>query len=82
MDGMPKLTESERRKLEKRQEQLCEAPDTPPRFHLWGGHRFDMDAQRNILLHFIHEKGLDAECVAFIEQHFPDEDDDDGDSDD
>lgn len=53
---------------------LLEAPHTPPRYHLWGGHRFDMEVQRNILLHFIHQKGLDAECVSFIETNFPDED--------
>ncbi len=55
-------------------EQYLEAPDTPPRFHLRGGHRFDLECQRNILLHFIRLKGLDDECVKFIEENFPDDD--------
>jgi hypothetical protein len=56
-------------------EKLLDAPSTPPYFNLWAGNRFDMDQERNILLHFIESKGLSDECDAYIDKHFPKEDD-------
>jgi hypothetical protein len=55
-------------------EKLLEPPSTPPYFTLVAGHRFDMDQQRNLLLHFIHSKKLDKECEAWLDKHFPDSD--------
>jgi hypothetical protein len=46
-------------------------PDTAPRYTLWGD-KWDMETARNALLHFIHEKELDAECEQWLDKHFPD----------
>ena len=45
-------------------------PHTRPYFHL-ATEKWDMDAQRNSLLHFIHEKGLDAEYLRWVYENAP-----------
>lgn len=52
-----------------------DSPDTPPYFHLITGHWADIDQQRNILLHFIHEKGLNEEFIKYLDKHFPEDED-------
>lgn len=56
---------------QKKAQSLLDAPSTPPYFNLWAGHRFCMESQRNILLHFIESKGLSQECDRYIDKHFP-----------
>ncbi len=40
-------------------------------YHTLWADRFDIEIQRNILLHFIVEKNLDADFVAYLKHHFP-----------
>lgn len=52
-----------------------EPPDAPSYYYLWADHWADAIEQRNILLNFIVEKGLDEEFIKYINQHFPENED-------
>jgi hypothetical protein len=47
-----------------------EPPHTPPYFELVAVH-CPMDYQRDILLHFVHDKGFDGEFIAYLNEYFP-----------
>lgn len=53
---------------------VTEPPNSPPYYDLWAN-KFDFEIARNILLNFIHEKGLDEEFIVYLEQHFPEDED-------
>ncbi len=52
-----------------------EPPDSPPYYHLWAGHWVDKEEQRNILLNFLDERGLNEEFIKYLDEHFPDNED-------
>jgi hypothetical protein len=52
-----------------------DAPSIQAYYHLWGKHEFDMDNQRNILLWFLNDKGLDKEFMEYLNYWFPEDED-------
>ena len=49
---------------------FTEPPHTPIYFHI-SGEKWDMDQQRNSLLHYIHAKGLDEDCLRWVYESAP-----------
>lgn len=47
-------------------DKFSDAPSSKPYFEL-SGSKFEMQYQRNVLLHFIHEKGLDEQFIAYLD---------------
>lgn len=47
------------------------APPSEPYYHLWGKHELSMEQQRNVLLNFLHERGLDTEFMEYLNRHGP-----------
>ena len=52
-----------------------EPPDASPYYHLWSGHWIGKEGQRNILLNFLDEKGLNDEFIKYLDEHFPENED-------
>ena len=46
--------------------QELESPNTPARYALWGRHHWSDYHARNLLLHFIHHRGLDQDFLSFL----------------
>ena len=55
------------------EQDLTYAPQTAPRYFLWGSD-FDFEIARNVLLHYINEKGLNEDCLKWLKERFPEED--------
>lgn len=47
-------------------DKLNDAPESKPYAKLWAA-RIDMELQRNVLLNYIHDVGLDEGFVAYLE---------------
>ena len=45
-----------------------ETPSTSLYFHI-SGEKWDMDHQRNALLHYIESKGLSDECLTWLQEN-------------
>jgi len=45
-------------------------PHSRPYFHI-SSEKWDMENQRNALLHYIHEKGLDEDCLVWVKENAP-----------
>jgi hypothetical protein len=57
-------------------DEFDDVPNIESYFALWGKHEFDIESQRNILLHFVTDRKLDAGFMKYLDYHFPENKDD------
>lgn len=58
-------------KKEESKDKFDSPPDIKSYYALWGKHEFDLDFQRNLLLHFIADNSLDGDFIKYLDYHFP-----------